>query len=322
MLNQSQVPLYRLPNLTIMKKLILLSFAFLVSSAISNAQYNSCAGQSKVTETREEVVKDESTGKMKTVEVKTTVQSKDNFGNPKGNKYDLAVDGAFTGQTIVVLHFSAGGVFDFELPKAALKEKGFSVYRFISEAPSPEELEKALSKACQLWVISHGDQRLNDEHAEVISRFFYSGKGVYIWGDNDPYHADADFLTKKLLGVTMDGAYYGDKNVNFKSDSTASGMQADHLITTGLEYVYEGITIAKINDPQKVMKPLIWSSDGNVVSAIYEEQGLRLIIDGGFTRLYHSWDNAGTGRYVKNAAAWLVNYERFGEEVLSETIEK
>jgi len=25
-----------------------------------------------------------------------------------------------------------------------------------------------------------------------------------------------------------------------------------------------------------------------------------------------AWDNAGTGRYVKNAAAWLVNYERFG----------
>ena len=86
--------------------------------------------------------------------------------------------------------------------------------------------------------------------------------------------------------------------------------------------MYEGITIAKINDPQNVMKPLIWSSDGNVVSAIYEEQGLRLIIDGGYTRLYYSWDNAGTGRYVKNAAAWLVNYERFGEAVLSETHEE
>ncbi len=99
-------------------------------------------------------------------------------------------------------------------------------------------------------------------------------------------------------------------------------MQADHLITTGLEYVFEGITISKINDPNQAMKPLIWSTDGNVVTAIYEQQGQRLIIDGGFTRLYCNWKSAGTGRYVKNAAAWLVNYERFGEAVVSENLVK
>ena len=52
----------------------------------------------------------------------------------------------------------------------------------------------------------------------------------------------------------------------------------------------------------------------NLVTATYEQDGKRLILDGGFTRLYISWDHAGTGRYVKNAAAWLVNYERFAEE--------
>ena len=41
----------------------------------------------------------------------------------------------------------------------------------------------------------------------------------------------------------------------------------------------------------------------------------RLIFDGGFTRLYCNWDTAGTGRYVKNAAAWLANVERFGKDV-------
>ena len=70
------------------------------------------------------------------------------------------------------------------------------------------------------------------------------------------------------------------------------------------------------------LKPLIWSTDGNVVSGIYEDQGQRLILDGGFTRLFYAWDNAGTGRYVKNAAAWLVNYERFGELVLGEELKK
>lgn len=305
-----------------MKTLILTLGTLLSVATTAVAQYNSCAAKSVVTENVAVETVNPSTGETEVVYEERKVQQTDNFGNATGNQYDLAVDGAFEGQTIVVLHFYTGEGFDFEKPKAALKEKGFSVYRYINHPPSPEELEIALSKACQLWVISSTTQQLNEQHAAVIERFFYSGKGVYLWGDNDPYHADADFLAKRLMGVTMDGTYYASQNVTFKSDSTVAGMQKDHLITTGLEYVYEGITISKINDPNQQMTPLIWSTDGNVVTAIYENQGQRLIIDGGFTRLYCNWDTAGTGRYVKNAAAWLVNYERFGETVLSEELKK
>ena len=301
-----------------MKTIILSVFSLLLSAQLM-AQYNACAAKSVVTEpVAVERLNDR--GEKEVVYEERKVEKTDNFGNASGNQYDLAVDGAFEGQTIVVLHLYTGEGFDFEKPKAALKEKGFSVYRYMNVPPSPKELEEALSKACQLWVISNTTQMLNDEHAEVIKRFFFSGKGVYLWGDNDPYHADADFLAQKLIGASMSGMYYAGQNVSFKSETSTSGMQADHLITTGLEYVYEGITISQIHDPQKQLKPLIWSTDGNVVTAIYEDQGQRLIIDGGFTRLYCNWDTAGTGRYVKNAAAWLVNYERFGDEVLGENI--
>jgi hypothetical protein len=34
-------------------------------------------------------------------------------------------------------------------------------------------------------------------------------------------------------------------------------------------------------------------------------------VDGGFTRLYNNWESAGTDRYIINAAAWLLNIERF-----------
>jgi hypothetical protein len=305
-----------------MKTITLSILTLLTATQFASAQYNACAAKSVVTEKVEVKKIDDVTGETRIVYEEQVVKAKDNFGNATGNQYDLAVDGAFEGQTIVVLHLYTGENFDFEKPKAALKEKGFSVYRYINQPPSPKELEESLSKACQLWVISNTTQMLTDEHAEVIKRFFYSGKGVYIWGDNDPYHADADFLANKLIGVTMSGTYMGAQNVTFKTDSNTSGMQKDHLITTGLEYVYEGITISQIHDPQKKMKPLIWSTDGNVVTAIYEDQGQRLIIDGGFTRLYYNWDTAGTGRYVKNAAAWLVNYERFGQIVLSEDLKK
>lgn len=305
-----------------MKTLILSVFILLSAGQITLAQYNSCAAKSEITERVAVETVNQATGQTEIVYEERKVTNTDSFGNASGNNYDLAVDGAFEGQTIVVLHFYTGENFDFEKPKAALKEKGFSVYRFSNAAPSPKDLKEALAKACQLWVISSSTQMLNDEHAEIIKRFFYSGKGVYIWGDNDPYHADANFLAKKLVGVTMNGAFYGGQNVGFKSDSTKAGMLKDHLVTTGLEFVYEGITISKLNDPNQQLTPLIWSTDGNVVTALYEHQGQRLILDGGFTRLYCNWDTAGTGRYVKNAAAWLVNYERFGELVLGEGVKK
>lgn len=305
-----------------MKKLILSGLALLFAFQLANAQYNACAAKSVITETVAVEKVDRATGKKEIVYEEQKIKTVDGHGNAAGNQYDLAVDGAFEGQTIVVLHFYTGENFNFELPKAALKEKGFSVYRYINNPPSPEELEAALGKACQLWVISSTEQKLTDEHAAVIKKFFDSGKGVYIWGDNDPYHADADFLSKKLLGASMSGYYMGNQNVTFKGDSTKSGMKKDHLITTGLEYVFEGITISQIHDPNQQLTPLIWSTDGNVVTSIYEKEGKRLILDGGFTRLYCNWNTAGTGRYVKNAAAWLVNVEKFGDAVLSEDLKK
>ncbi len=60
---------------------------------------------------------------------------------------------------------------------------------------------------------------------------------------------------------------------------------------------------------------LLYGSAGNLVTVAYEKDGKRLMMDGGFTRLAVAWDDAGTARYVKNAAAWLVHPERFKETV-------
>ena len=321
---------------------ILLIFVFFAS--ITNAQkkvYNSVAGVSQVYKT----VEDDETGDTRTVVteeayrgpkekkkdkrafsrfmLKSDVEESqggyvpvdvdvDKHGNAAGNQYDLAVDGAFEGETIAVIHLYTTGVFDFGLPKAALKEKGFSVYRWINAPPSPEELEEALEKSCQLWIISHSSQMLNAEHVKVIRKFFDEGHGIYIWGDNDPFNADANYLAKELFGAQMTGNYIGSQTVGIKSEKTLGGIIPNHLITTGMQFVYEGITIATIHD-NKDLKPLIYDSQGNVVAAYYEKDGKRAILDGGFTRMYCSWEEAGTGRYIKNAAAWLVNYERFAQ---------
>jgi hypothetical protein len=304
-----------------MKKYILITAAALgVFSA--SAQYNQSAGSNAPAVKVERQVTNDATGETFTVtEYEHVEAQRDNYGNAAGSQFDLAVDGAFEGQTIVVLHLYTGEGFDFSLPKAALAEKGFSVYRFMNQPPHPDTLKAALDKACQFWLISNSSQMLTSAHVDVIRDFFNSGKGVYIWGDNEPYYGDANYLSRQLIDVGMTGNIIGDQTVGVKRDENQSGILVGHLLTTGLENIYEGITIATI-DPNESLTPLIWGSAGNIVASVYEKEGRRLILDGGFTRLYVKWDTAGTGRYVKNAAAWLVNYERFGDTVLGDNVKK
>jgi hypothetical protein len=240
----------------------------------------------------------------------------DKFGNANGNGFDLAIDGAFEGQTVAVIQLYTGEGFDFSLPRAALQQKGFSVYRWSHAVPSPAELERGLAKSSQLWIISSDSQMLTPAHLAIIKKFFDAGHGVYIWGDNEPYYADANYVAEALFGTKMLGNVPGDQTVGVQKTPITAGVLPNHLLTTGLENIYEGITIATIQ-PNMMLHPLIYGSADNLVAAYYDHDGKRAILDGGFTRLYLKWDTAGTPRYVKNAASWLVNAERFGDSVIA-----
>jgi hypothetical protein len=267
-----------------------------VAPPVAHAQYNRVAGQSAPAGAKA-----------------------DRFGNAQGNQNDLATDGAFDGQTVAVLQLYTG--FDFSLPRAALKEKGFSVFRWVNQPPPVAQLREMLKNACQLWIVSDMTPKLNAEHIKVIKEFFDSGRGVYIWGDNDPYYADANRVAEALFGAKMLGNVPGDQTVNLWPKPGVHGILPNHLLTTGLHYLYEGITIATIQ-PNHVLQPLVYGHEDNLVAAYYDAGGKRAILDGGFTRLYYKWDTAGTGRYVKNAAAWLVNVERFGTKVAKANVIK
>jgi hypothetical protein len=309
---------------TMKKRLLLSLFALasliLLASSPAFAQYTDSVGKSAPM--RKERVKVQSDDGSVSYEQREVKVAADKYGNAAGNQHDLAVDGAFEGQTVAVLHLYTGEGFDFSLPKAALAQKGFSVYRWLNQPPSPKKLEEALEKACQLWVISGPTQQLNDKHLAIIKEFIDSGKGEYIWGDNQPYYADANAVAETLFSGKMEGNLMGNQNVTLpttesrKLEKGKPGLLPDHLLTTGLEHIYEGITIATIQD-NDALEPLIYGSAGNLVSAFYDHNGKRAILDGGFTRLFINWDTAGTARYVKNSAAWLVNYERFGDDVVA-----
>ena len=276
------------------------------------AQYSRFAGQNAPAAVSTESYRDDATGEVKQRQVERRLEVKtDAYGNASGNQYDLAVDGAFDGQTIAVLHLYTGEGFDFSLPKEALRQKGFSVYRWVNQPPPPKELQQALEKACQLWIISDSTRKLTAEHLAIIKKYFDAGHGVYIWGDNEPYYADANAVGEALLGVQMLGNVPGDQTVGLQKEANRAGVLRRHLLSTGLEFIYEGITIATVQKNQ-TLTPLIYGSADNLVAGFFDQGGKRAIFDGGFTRLYYKWDTAGTARYVKNAAAWLVNVEKFG----------
>ena len=233
----------------------------------------------------------------------------DRFGNPAGNQYDLSEDNRFNGYRIAILHLYTREGFDFRLPEDALIEKGFEIHRWTS-VPSISEFRKVTNNVCQLWIVSSMEKMLQGQHLKEIRKFFNSGRGIYIWGDNDPFYADANYVAKDLFDVTMFGNIEGNRTVSLKTSTSQSGF-ISHLITTGIENLYEGHTVATIEEGP-LLKPLLYGSGGNVISSVYDNDGKRAIIDGGFTRLYMKWDTAGSARYVKNAASWLVNLERFG----------
>ncbi|MFC1609629.1 hypothetical protein ACFL6C_01600 [Myxococcota bacterium] len=296
---------------------LVLAIAVMASSA--HAQYTPSAGRSEPMMEKKVKVRDKRTGEMREQTVQVRPES-DQYGNAQGNQFDLAVDGAFSGQTILIIdYYSNANAQDFSGPKVAVHTKGFSMVRY-STTPSPPELEKLLAKSNQFWLISSCDNsvHLTRKHHTIIREFFDAGHGVYLWGDNDPCNADANALAKLLVGAHVKGDVPGDTTVQISDGPGKPGVVRDHLLTTGVEHVYEGVTVATVKpSPNQPLTPIIWGSAGNLVTAAYERKAKRLIIDGGFTRLSYKWDTAGTARYIRNAAAWLANVERFGTQVTS-----
>lgn len=246
---------------------------------------------------------------------------KDHYGNPAGSQYDLAQDNSFQGYKVIVLFLNEEKHANFDKPAAALKRKGFETIEFITP-PTPEELKKVLfAPKTQLWVVSYKRQKLNDRHVDVIEKYFDSGYGVYIWGDNDPFYVDANLILDRLFGTYLFGNRPGDKVLGIQQGQREPGLIPNHPITTGIMNFYEGITISEIklgfklswfSQKEIALKPLMYGSERQVVTAYYDQDQKRALVDGGFTRLYVKWNTAGTDRFVVNSAAWLANIERFG----------
>lgn len=193
--------------------------------------------------------------------------------------------------------------FSFENVEESLRELDFGVHLWTT-VPPIDEFESILNCSCQLWIISSYYGQLSNKYLDVIEQYFNSGKGVYILGNNDPYYADANNITKRLFNITMTGDFPGRRVVGVQKKEKQAGIVKNHKIANGLETLFEGSSIASIVDSPD-LEPIVYGSNHNLVVASYDKNGKRAIIDGGFTRLYLYWDPEDTGLYVKNIALWL-----------------
>lgn len=238
--------------------------------------------------------------------------SLDKYGNVAGHEYDLVRDDTFDDEIIYVINLCSQFC-TLDRPREALAKKGFRVIEDRS-LPAIQRMNNLLSEASQVWLISGSSVSLTEAHVAGIRNFFENGHGLYVWGDNDPWFADANYIISSLFHINMHGNSPGDQVVSLCGGGKKSGILRDHLISTGVVNIYEGITVAEVETTENV-KPLIFGSNEKVITAYFDSNGRRALVDGGFTRLYEKWDSAGTDRYVVNAAAWLVNAERHGNSI-------
>lgn len=96
------------------------------------------------------------------------------------------------------------------------------------------------------------------------------------------------------------------------------GKLMEHEITEGLTHLYEGITVSGLSPKSAALNPVVYGSDDEILISTYEDDNKRLILDGGFTRLYNSWDSE-TSKFIENVTTWLANTPRFEAETIITT---
>eukprot|EP01133_Synstelium_polycarpum_P015496 gene15496-18405_t len=244
----------------------------------------------------------------------TSNAPRDKFNNPLGKEYDLGIEGAFTSFTILI-----GRFYNLELKcEADLKSKGFNLIIVSTQ----KQFIDALPKADIGIIISgiNGDSTTTQDAFVVeVRKFHQSGKGLFLWADNEPYLTQCNWVLSDLFGesCSVKGNETGTKDLTLGL-GTETQKFASHLITSGIVNLYEGITISSMSKVPNTLSVLGTSSAGNAImfhsndSALPQNCG-RVVIDTGFTKLMNNYYSAGVERYIKNACVWLLSLDhRFG----------
>lgn len=250
---------------------------------------------------------------------------------------DWIKPGEHKGQKILIaVYYWEGGNLDsvpMNYVPPVLRQMGFTV----DVLKAPPHLP-SLDGYDQTWIVSGSGSTFNDEDVEKLRAFMKRGKGVYVMADNSPYVHEANVIGRALHGINIQGGYYGGQTVNVVAPGVVKKMveeamkkgdmeklselrragflngklyAEDHELLTGIQQIYEGITIASMS-PSKDLDVILRASDNQSLVAVSKKPGERMIYDGGFTRLYCGWDQhaAINAQWYRNVAAYLSGKRR------------
>ena len=239
--------------------------------------------------------------------------------------------------------------FDCKDPIAALKHKGFTVEHHFGTTPPVSQLDASLESASQVWLTSTFDTLLSRAHVDTIVAHWKKGLGVYIFGDNAPFFVDGNKLLAAMFpervfasagcpALRLAGDAPGGRTVTLRGGAAPGGF-APHLLTTGIERLFEGVTVSHL-DPRAAalagFEAIMHDHDGNLVVAARpagtgtgagtgagadagagsEDEEGPVIVDGAFTKLFVDWNAGGSARFVRNCACWLsTNIESAAEAI-------
>jgi hypothetical protein len=234
----------------------------------------------------------------------------DDFGNPKGVEFDLGGQDIQRRGGKILLYWTydyrtTGENYVLEDAQTAVAQRGFAM-TIIRRWQDGEPLSsRLLERYHQLWFATDRERHLADDELAAVERFVRSGHGLLIWADNDPYNADANLLATRIVGCRFQGNWMCDKLMR-PSHELRPGFFTHHALTTGLESLYEGVTLPTIELGPNATA-IAQAADGPINMAAVEHAGMRVVLDSGFTKLAEGKfnDTAGTPRYFRNVAYWL-----------------
>lgn len=162
---------------------------------------------------------------------------------------------------------------------------------------------------------------LDEKAYKAIEAFVKTGKGVCLLADDEPFTKEADELARRLFGARVSGNYIADKVATVRGRGLAPDVVRkfggqfeidDHPLLTGVNFLFEGITVSNVSKSEK-LDVALRASDGQALVAVSNVQGQRVVIDCGFTRYCHGpqpqvsyiQKTAGSVRLGQNIAAYL-----------------
>ena len=166
----------------------------------------------------------------------------DMYGNPIGGGFDLARDGAFEGFKILVFcgclqEGLPGDLQALTIPE--LSKKGFLVKTCTTVDDFTQELRQRQYHVA--WIIS-GNSFEGDKQAFLseVQKFHEAGRGLMIWGDNDPWFVHANAVLQKLFGFQLEGNTPGGKEL-LPGDPLKPGFFGGHpKVCAGIVKLHEG----------------------------------------------------------------------------------